>query len=348
LLQHLFPNTDHQIRTGISFVSDNYDERVFENSYLRNENVFGVYGEYTYNNIENWTVVAGLRGDVHSNFGFFLTPRLNVRYLINDLSVARIAAGKGYRTANIFADNIGAFASNRIWEIEGENPDTPYGLEQEEAWNIGVNYSQEFVFVNRSVLFSMDAFHTRFINQIVVDYDFSPGHVYAYNLDGESYSNSVQVQFDLSLIENLDIRTAYRFNDVKATQKEGLVQKPLVSRHRAFLNMAYEFPGSWKLDATLNWQDVKRIPQKFESTDINKFDVYSPSFFLLNGQVSKSWGRSLEIYFGGENLLNFRQDNPIISAENPFDESFDASLIWGPVFGRNLYVGVRYKLFGAS
>ena len=50
------------------------------------------------------------------------------------------------------------------------------------------------------------------------------------------------------------------------------------------------------------------------------------------------------MYIGGENIGNYTQSDPIIEPENPFGENFDASLIWGPVMGRNIYAGIRYKI----
>ena len=51
-----------------------------------------------------------------------------------------------------------------------------------------------------------------------------------------------------------------------------------------------------------------------------------------------------EVYVGGENILNFVQENPIIDYENPFGNNFDASLIYAPVMGRLFYIGLRYKV----
>ena len=51
-----------------------------------------------------------------------------------------------------------------------------------------------------------------------------------------------------------------------------------------------------------------------------------------------------DIYLGGENLLGYTQENPIISASNPSSDKFDASLIYAPVNGRMIYLGFRYKL----
>ena len=53
---------------------------------------------------------------------------------------------------------------------------------------------------------------------------------------------------------------------------------------------------------------------------------------------------NFEFYFGGENILNFVQENPIVDYENPFGNNFDASLIYAPVMGRLFYIGLRYKV----
>ena len=72
--------------------------------------------------------------------------------------------------------------------------------------------------------------------------------------------------------------------------------------------------------------------------------VYSPHFYNWNAQVSKTFKKKFEVYVGGENLLNFRQENPIQEAANPFDQNFDAGLVWGPIFGRMIYGGFRLRI----
>jgi hypothetical protein len=72
---------------------------------------------------------------------------------------------------------------------------------------------------------------------------------------------------------------------------------------------------------------------------------YAPAFVNLNAQVSRSF-RRWDIYLGGENLTNFRQNDPIVTPDNPFGSRFDAGSAWGPVVGRVIYFGTRYKLGG--
>ena len=70
----------------------------------------------------------------------------------------------------------------------------------------------------------------------------------------------------------------------------------------------------------------------------------SPHYTLSNLQVSKTWNKIFDVYVGGKNLFGFRQDRAIIDAENPFSNYFDASMVWAPIFGRNIYAGIRWRI----
>ena len=65
---------------------------------------------------------------------------------------------------------------------------------------------------------------------------------------------------------------------------------------------------------------------------------------MMNAQISKLWNETFEVYLGMENILGFRQDQPILASDQPFSEYFDSSLVWGPIFGRNTYLGFRYRI----
>lgn len=344
LFQSIIGNTNHTFKTGASFQYDKYQELLNNTQYDRQEVVPGAYVEYAYNFLTRFGLVAGLRGDYHNLFGAFVTPRLHMRYALTDNAVLRASAGRGQRTASILSENNGLLASSRQWLILGQDPDKPYGLEPEVAWNFGLNLTQNFQLDYRDGIVSFDFYRTHFINQIVVDLDQNPQQVAFYNLDGSSYSNSFQAQVDYELIKRLDFRVAYRWYDVKTTYNGTLLEKPLVASHRAFVNLAYQTRNHWNIDFTLNWQGSKRLPFTGSNPVAFQLPERSPDFILINAQVSKTWREKFDVYAGIENLLNFRQTNPILSSDQPFSSYFDSTLIWGPVFGRNTYLGLRYRL----
>lgn len=343
IYQDILANTNHAFKTGASFLLDNYQENLNETNYDRLEMVPGAFFEYTFTRLTTFSAVLGIRADYHNFYGLFFTPRAHLRYAPNEKWVLRASAGQGQRTANILAENNGLLATSREFVILGDGSDKPYGLDQEVALNFGLNLTRYLTIAGREGTITLDAYRTQFLNQIVVDRDQNTQQVVFYNLDGVSYSNSVQVQADYEILPKLDLRVAYRWFDVKTTYNGEILENPLISAHRAFTNLGYSTGNGWAFDLTANWQGSKRIPFTGANPEEFQLPERSPDFVTLNTQVSKNWGK-FEVYVGGENLLNYRQENPILASESPFGEFFDSSMVWGPIFGRNVYAGLRFRV----
>ena len=340
----IFGNTNHKFKTGLSFQYDDYKEEYNTANYYRKESVLGAYFEYTYNYNEKFNLVAGLRADYHNILGAFATPRLHLRYAMFEKTVFRVSAGRGQRTANIFSENSALMSSSREFVIQGDNSDKPYGLNPEVAWNYGINLTQYFTLDYREGTISFDFHRTDFENQIIVDLEQSPQQAVFYNLEGQSYSNSFQTQLDYEVLKRFDVRIAYRWYDVKTTYNGVLMKKPLVSEQRAFINFAYATRNKWKFDYTINWQGNKRIPSTQLNPEEFRLDDKSPDFYTMNAQITKSWKKKFDVYLGVENILDFTQENPIIASNQAFSQYFDSTLIWGPIFGRSFYIGIRYRI----
>jgi outer membrane receptor for ferrienterochelin and colicins len=341
IFQDILGTTTHKYKAGLSLMYDKYDEQLGDGSFQRTEVVPGAFFEYAFNYFEKIGVVAGMRADYHNFYGLFFTPRLHVRYEVKDGSVLRLSGGKGSRTSNVISENQAMLASSRQWIILGEEDIPGFGLQQEKAWNFGANFTQEFRLNYRPATFSVDAYHTEFENQTVIDRE-DPTTLRIYNLEGRSFATSLQAQVDYSIYRGFDLRLAYRWYDVRTDYASGLLKAPLIASHRAFINVSYETKSDWQFDATAQWQGQKRIPNTTSSPVQFQMDDYSPDLFLLNAQVTKTWKDNLAIYLGMENITNVKQNNPIISSDNPSSEYFDSSMIWGPVFGRMTYLGFRW------
>lgn len=341
IYQTILGSTDHNLKLGSSFMYDEYDEQYVGLDFDRTEIVPGAFAEYSFDQGNRFNLVAGIRGDYHNLFGFFATPRLHTRYAITEKTVVRASVGRGQRTANIFADNIGAFVSSRQLTIQSNSNSPAYGLDPEVAWNMGFSVNHSFRLDYRDGLITIDAFRTYFQNQVVADVDYHPSLIVFYNLDGESYANSVQAQVDYEIWKRLDLRLAYRWYDVKVDYLEGRLSQPLLAEHRAFANIAYETRSKWFFDFTVQWQGPKRIPGTNENPEQFQLNDQSPELWLMNAQITKSVGKLFDAYVGCENITNFRQPNPILAANEPFGPHFDSSLVWGPIFGRTIYFGFR-------
>ncbi|MFZ4784100.1 MAG: TonB-dependent receptor [Flavobacteriales bacterium] len=333
---------------GVSFNMDDYTERLDSLNFDRTEQTFGAYIEHTYNLEERLSVIVGLRGDIHNTYGFFFTPRLHARYSFTDQSSIKLAAGKGYRSPNLLMDHVGMFASNRDIQITSSDAGAPFGMKMEEAWNFGLAFMQRFKLNHREASIAIDVYHTRFEEQIVADWE-TPTVIKFYQLDGQSYSNSVQVEMQWSPVKRLEWRLAYRWLDAKTTYGNELLTRPLIAQHRFFTNIAYstkekDNEAKWMFDITAKWLDQQRLPLTATNPEGLQLGENSSAYWLFNAQISRHFNDRFEVYVGGENLANFFQKTPIISAEDPSSSYFDASLIWGPVFGRMGYVGLRWRI----
>lgn len=345
LYQSELASPEHMYKVGLSYVGEDYDELVEGDRFLKEEQVPGAFGEYTWRPTDNFTLVGGARLDMHNDYGLQMVERLHVRYAFNEELVGRIAIGKGWRSANIFSETPGYFASSRNYRISGEDNSKPFGLDLEESWNLGVNVTKGFYVNNRKGTISLDYYYTDFSNQIIADFESSnDGTVIFANQNGESYGHSMQAQVDVELAKNLDVRVAYRYNYASAmygSERKAVALNPF---HKAFINVAYKAPKEWYIDFTLNWRGEQRIPDTNWLPEHLEMDSYSQDYFLANTQIRKLFKDDFEIYIGMENIFDFTQDDPIVSASTPFASSFDASLIWGPLHGRKVYFGMRHKL----
>jgi len=344
IYQSIIGTTSHKFRTGLSFSNDNFNETYNIKDFKRHEIVPGTFFEYTYTPNTKFTAVTGLRLDYHNEYGLIATPRLHLKYDFTPKANLRFSVGSGFRTPNIFAENTGLFASSRQYNILNPSTNYGYGLAPEKAWNYGFNFVRNFKMYNRSGSFSFDAYHTSFTNQLVVDVDANPQQITFYNLKGKSFSNSVQAEFNYELIKQLDIRVAYRWLDVQTNYNGIVLEKPLIAKQRAFINLAYETQSKWKFDVTTQWFSKKRLPNTSSNPSDKQMAYYSPSFAQMSAQVTKQFGPKWDVYIGAENLTNYTQKDLIISAAQPFSPYFDGSIIWGPVNGRIIYTGLRFKL----
>ena len=344
IYQSIINTTIHKFRTGLSFLYDKYDEALDSAAYKRTEVVPGAFIEYTWSPVTNFDVVAGLREDHNSLYGWFTTPRLNIRYAPFKSTTIRISAGRGQRTANIFAENNGVLASARTVAIISSYTKGAYGLKPEISWNKGISIDQKFRLFNRTATAAVDFYRNDFSNQVIVDLE-NARVIKFYNLQGKSYSNSFQAEVSLMPLQRLNVRLAYRLFDVKTTYDSVLLQKSFTAKNRAFANFEYGISG-WRFDYTVSYNSRKRLP----STQVNPGQYqrpgHTPAYIIMNAQVTKSFGKDkiVDVYLGAENLTNFYQKNAIIAADEPFSKYFDASLIWGPLTGRMFYGGLRFRI----
>lgn len=336
----------HSLSTGLSFNYDAFDQHYrLENDADRlptkafvKESVPGAYVQYTLNLNDQWMLMAGLRGDYSSEYGFFVTPRAHIKYNPNAYVHFRISGGKGYRTNHVLAENNYLLSSSRKVNIADN-------LKQEEAWNYGASVSTYIPLFDKTLNVNAEYYYTDFLNQLVVDMDTDPHEVAFSNLAGRSYSHVFQIEANYPFFKGFTMTAAYRMTDAKTTYSGVRTPRPLTSKYKGLLTASYQTPlGLWQFDATYQLNGGGRMPNPYTLAEGQmSWERRYGSFGQLSGQVTRYF-RRWSVYIGGENLTNFTQKNPIIDASNPWGESFDSTMIWGPVHGAKAYIGIRFNL----
>ena len=343
----IISDSRHKIKTGVSFTFDDYSEKVNQMVFDRKENSVGAFFEYTFDDLDKINFTAGIRIDNHNLLGVFVTPRFHARYTPWEKSALRVSAGRGKRSANIFTENQQLFATSRVINII-DVKGSVYGLDPEIAWNYGISFLQGFDLFGNKADVAFDFYRTDFQNQVVVDWE-NPREVQFYNLEGSSYANSFQTELNYNILQGLDFRFAYKFYDVKTKYKIGKLEKPLTPKHRIFGNVSYETTRSdigsqWKFDITYNWLGEQRLSSTVANAPAYQLASNTPSFGTLNAQITKVFSSKFEVYLGGENITNTKQDNPVLSSEDPFGPNFDTTFVYRPIFGSSYYAGLRFKI----
>jgi len=315
----------HNLSAGLSLNHDylTRDEK---------ETTPGIYAQYTYNLNDKVVAMAGLRADHSSLYGTFLTPRFHLKFAPNEIVNIRLSVGKGYRTVWALAENNYLLASGRQLVIDN--------LKQEQAWNSGISSSFYIPLFGKTLKFNAEYYHTHFRQQAVVDYDSSPTEIRITNLDGKSYSNTLQLDATYPVVKGLELTAAWRWNDVKCTYGGELMEKPLTSRYKGLITASYKTPlGIWQFDATLQLNGGGRMPMPVNGLWESRFHSYEQ----VSAQITR-WFRHFSVYIGGENLTGFRQKQPIINATDPWSSTFDPTMVWGPVHGAMFYAGIRVNI----
>jgi len=341
-------NKKHLLKTGFSYRYQNREEniaftqntlgRTYDGKYIKNEIIPGIFAE----NICNWkddkiVLITGLRLDKHNTFGYFVTPRTLLKYELTENTTARVSAGTGYKTINLFSENINLLASSRDIIITEQ-------LRPETAFNWGVNLTHNKYWENVTATFGLDFYRTQFTNQIFPDYDTDPTKAIISNFTGTSISNGFQAETNLKFYEIFEFKISYNYLDVYQIINGNKYVLPFNPKHKIISTLSYK-PKSkkWHFDMNIHWFGEQRLantvtnPTEFQTPDKSK------PYTLVNAQFTKSW-KKFDVYFGCENISDFRQLRPIISWQDPFSPYFDTSNVWGPTRGREFYFGLRFKI----
>ena len=345
-------DNDHRLSAGISVNFDKYGEtlNILPDNLNRWEVVPGIFAEYSLKYDEKLSLVAGVRADYSTRYGFFVTPRMNIRYTPWEWWTLRASVGLGYRSPNVIADNAFILPSSRTIHITDK-------IQQERAVNSGISTTFYIPLGSKELQLSGEYYYTHFLNSAIVDLDQDPHGVYIYNQSdikgAKSFAHSAQIEATIEVLRGWTWTAAFRWTDIKQTTigADGIArlrEKALSNRYKGVITTSYQTPlKKWQFDVTAQFNGVGRMPDGFTAFGDLRGGYGAPKplswYPQLMAQVTKYW-KTCSLYVGAENMTNFKQNQPIIDSFNPFGPNFDASMVCGPTTGWKVYVGFRYEL----
>ena len=348
-------DNDHRLSAGVSVNFDKYDEALTINpsplTLNRYEVTPGLFAEYAYTYSDQLSLVTGVRADYSTKYGFFVTPRANVRYSPFEWWTLRASAGMGYRSPNAIADNAFIIPSSRVLTLA----DT---IGQERAVNAGLSTTFYIPLGSKQLQLSAEYYYTHFLNSLIVDLDRDPHQVHIYNQTdvpgAKSLAHSAQIEASIEVLRGWTWTAAFRWTDVEqttfnsTTNQFELRPKALTNRFKGVITTSYQTPlKKWQFDVTAQFNGISRMPDGFTAYGdfLGGYGTPKPITWYpqLMAQVTKYF-RTCSLYVGAENMTNFRQDSPIIGADDPYGADFDASMVCGPTTGWKVYIGFRYDL----
>ncbi len=360
-------DNDHRLSAGLSVNYDRYREGLSSLyagvgpvpalwyygpvNFDRDEVTPGIFAEYSYTYSDMLSLVAGVRGDWSNQYGFFVTPRANVRYSPFQWWTLRASAGMGYRSPNVIADNASMMPSSRALHITSP-------VAQERAVNTGISTTFYIPMGKRELQLSMEYYYTHFLNSLIVDMDQDQHAVYIYNQQdipgARSFAHCAQIEASIEVLRGWTWTAAFRYTDVEqttfnaTTSQYELRPKALTNRFKGVITTSYQTPlKKWQFDVTAQFNGISRMPDGFTAYGdmLGGYGTPKPITWYpqLMAQVTKYF-RTCSLYLGAENMTNFRQADPIVDSFNPWGSDFDASMVCAPTNGWKVYLGFRYDL----
>jgi outer membrane receptor for ferrienterochelin and colicins len=301
---------------------------------------------------KNNEILAGIRYEYNSLYGGnAICPRFDYKYMTDShKDIVRVSIGSGFKTPDIFIDDRYAYTSGRYIVINGD-------IKTEYCYGGQLDYEKKIT-KNGQFTLGANVFFNYIFNKIEAD-------IYA-RPDAVVYSNDGTNNIDYGV--NIKADMAFRF-PLRATVAFTLLRNVDLSKNdqgqTVYDNVtnAPAFTGTYTLsytlakpDMTIDWTGLINSPM-YLNVEVDDYrSPTSPWYCLMNLQVTKRFKCGVDIYGGANNLLNFRPQNVIMRANDPFNKNqsdlntnphnytFDSSYIYAPNQGIKGFLGIRWHL----
>ena len=286
--------------------------------------------------------IHGLRVEMPGNQDVVIAPRVNVKWSPTSIWDARLNAGRGYRRVHLFTEEHAALdGSRQVLLSEG-------GLNPESSWNANFSFTRTLGNEHWTGSASIQAFSTLFTDRIYADYDTLPNAILYRNVEGVGWNRGVSGDLWFNGTGG------WQFSGGATWLRSELFELGMSSD----VADPVEFVPNWTTNVTMGrtgktwgWNVVAQtvgqmVVPFYDDLRAESSEPYSLIHTSVNRSFLTEKGGRHTLTVGVQNVTDAVQQDPIIGIDDPFDDAFDASRVYGPLEGRRVFVEWTWRLEG--
>ncbi len=348
-------NAYHFITTGVSIKQEKMDAdsiALFQTAGITQDDFnmasYGAYIQDIWTPMENLEVSLALRADKvtvdwtdqkakgNEIDKMLVVPRLHIKWDHNRNWTSRISAGQGYRAPLTFFESEHGILDKGF----GVNIDN---VEKSNSAGYALSYDDSRLTATASTTWTQ-VDHLAYINED----DFSVPTLENYDKKLNTWAMDIVMGYQLSKAWSIGGSYEHYIFDKEYKNAQFLAQ----IEDRAKLMIDYEHNG-WAANMTATWIGSRDLSaygyegwnRLADVGDLSKSkSVDAPSYYTVDMKVSKEIDKNFTLYAGAKNIFDYTQagdeDTPLFYDA---DGNYDVGFIYGPLRGRQLYVGIQAK-----
>ncbi len=286
---------------------------------------------------DEWTLLASLRADNHPAAGTIVTPRGSIKYSPLSTMTMRLMAGTGFKGESLFNEEHLTLHGTYRWRANED-------LRFERSFTLNYDISYSFLIGDEAgVDANFNAYHTLLTDKAVPQADsLAAGTLFYVNSERPGRLTGLEVQMRPTYGEHWSGSLAMALISYTLQDADGVYrQMPLAPRMNVDASLMYHDQESGvTAEAWGSYIGSQRLPE-------NPFGVEeSEPYLLVNLRAEKKFG-SMAVFAGAFNLLDSRQtDTMPLTFQTRGVEN--GGMVWGPLEGREFFVGARFTWGGGE
>jgi outer membrane receptor for ferrienterochelin and colicin len=281
---------------------------------------------------DRWSLLGSLRLDRHSSAGTVVSPRGSIRFAPIANMTMRLMAGSGFKGQATFEEEgHRAIHGGYRWR-----PNESFAPERSLTLNYDISY-RFALGANSAVDMNWTVYRTTIDGKAVADDDsLAAGTLFMVNRSGRTRLTGTELQVRPTLGDHWSAALGVSLIDYAVEEGGAWRAVPLAPSLNVDLSITFHDDESG-LTAEVWGSHVG--PQTLPASMMAE---KSGAYTLVNLRAEKEFG-PVALFAGLQNRLDFTQTTPAVLLDA---RGYDASVAWGPLEGRELFVGARLLLTG--